>query len=161
MHLLASSTKQRLQCCLLAVHMATNQLLRGLFPFPLYHACASYWLLSKDSWFTHYIYHVEMQLNDVIKSIGWYRAFVALPILIRYHQNSTNTNTGIGIGASLQKIDSILDWICKNHPITEIHFIAYHTYYSHTSVLSRHSINVAIDDQVCFYRWLFVDPVKP
>ena len=35
MHLLASFTKQRLQCCLLAVCMASNQLLRGLFPFPL------------------------------------------------------------------------------------------------------------------------------
>ena len=99
MHLLASSTKQRLQCCLLAVRydMASNQLLCGLFPSPLYHACASHWLLSKDSWFTHYICHVEMQLNDVIKSI----AFVALPILIRYHQNSIETDTGIDIGASL------------------------------------------------------------
>ena len=47
-----------------------------------------------------YIRHVKMQLNDVIKSIGWYRAFVALqyksilpkiapipipPIPVRYH----------------------------------------------------------------------------
>ena len=30
MHLLA---KQRLQCCLLGVRMASNQLFRGLFPF--------------------------------------------------------------------------------------------------------------------------------
>ena len=81
--------------------MASNQLLCGLFPSPLYHACASHWLLSKDSWFTHYICHVEMQLNDVIKSISWYRAFVALPILIRYHQNSIDTDTGIDIDASL------------------------------------------------------------
>ena len=73
MHLLASSTKQRPQRCLLAVRMASNQLLRGLFPFPLYITCATHWLLSKDSWFIHYICHIEMQLNDVIKvsvSIG-------------------------------------------------------------------------------------------
>ena len=50
------------------------------------------------------ICHVEMQLNDVIKvSVGIGHAFIALPILIRYHQNSTDTNTGIGIGASLTK----------------------------------------------------------
>ena len=102
MHLLASSTQQRLQRCLLAVSMASNQLLRGLFPFHYtVYTGATHWLLSKDSWFIHYIYRVEIQLNDVIKSIGWYRAFVALPILIRYHQNSTDTDTGIGIGASL------------------------------------------------------------
>ena len=48
-----------------------------------------------------YICHVEMQLNDVIKSIGWYRAFVALPIQTDTTKNSTDTDTGIGIGASL------------------------------------------------------------
>ena len=42
-----------------------------------------------------------MQLNSAIKSIGWYKGLVALPILIRYHQNSTDTDTGIGIFASL------------------------------------------------------------
>ena len=35
-----------------------------------------------------------MQLNDVIKSISWYWAYVALPI-------QTDTDTGISIGASL------------------------------------------------------------
>ena len=39
----------------------------------------------------HNIRHVKMQLNDVIKSIGWYQAFVLLPI---------QTDTSIGIGAS-------------------------------------------------------------
>jgi len=39
----------------------------------------------------------------------------------------------------------------------EIHFIAYN---SHTQALSRHSDTIAID-KVCFYRWLFGDPIKP
>ena len=117
MHLLASSTKQRLQCCLLAVCMASNQLIYGLFCFPLYIIlnCATHWLLSKDSWFIYYICHVEMQLNDVIKSIGRYRAFVAFPTLIRYHQNSTDTDTGIGISASLTHT-CICDCLCENQP---------------------------------------------
>ena len=66
MHLLASSTKQTLQRRLLAVGMASNQLLRGVFPFPLY-TCVTHWLLSKASQFIHYICHVEIKLNDVIK----------------------------------------------------------------------------------------------
>jgi len=41
----------------------------------------------------------------------------------------------------------------------EIHFIAY--YNSHTQGLSRHSDTVAIDKKVCFYRWLFANPMKP
>ena len=45
MYLLASSTQQRLQPCLLAVPMAlgmaSNQLLRGLFPFHYIYACAT------------------------------------------------------------------------------------------------------------------------
>ena len=45
-----------------------------------------------------------MQLNDVIKSIDWYRPFVALPIQTDTTKNSTDTNTGISIGASLQGI---------------------------------------------------------
>ena len=50
-----------------------------------------------------------MQLNDVIKSIGWYRAFVALPIQTDTTKKCTDTDTGIGIGASLVKgIDSLL-----------------------------------------------------
>ena len=43
-----------------------------------------------------------MQLNDVIKSIGWYQEFVALPIQTDTTKNSTYTNTGIGVSASLQ-----------------------------------------------------------
>ena len=49
-----------------------------------------------------------MQLNDVLKSIGWCWAFVALPIQTDTAKNSTDsiknntgTNTGIGIDASL------------------------------------------------------------
>ena len=42
-----------------------------------------------------------MHLNDVIKSIGWYRAFVAFPIQTDTTNKSTDTDTGIGIGASL------------------------------------------------------------
>jgi len=41
----------------------------------------------------------------------------------------------------------------------EIHFIAY--YNSCTQALSRYSDKFAMDKQVCFYRWLFADPVKP
>ena len=41
----------------------------------------------------------------------------------------------------------------------EIHFIAEHE--SHTLALSRHTIDGAIDSQVCFHRWSFADPVKP
>ena len=46
-----------------------------------------------------YIRYVKMQFNDVIKSIGWYRPFVALLIQINMANNSTDTNTGISIGA--------------------------------------------------------------
>jgi len=41
----------------------------------------------------------------------------------------------------------------------EIHFIAY--YNSHTQALSRHCDTIAMDKKVCFYRWLFADPIKP
>jgi len=40
----------------------------------------------------------------------------------------------------------------------EIHFIA--NYNSHTQALSRHSDTIVIDKQVCFYRWLFANPIK-
>ena len=42
-----------------------------------------------------------MQLNDVIKSIGWYWAFVVLLIQTDITKNSTDTDTSISIGASL------------------------------------------------------------
>ena len=64
-------------------------------------------LLSNDSWFIWlfllicYIHHVKMQLNDVIKSIGQYQAFVVLPIQTNIAKNSTDTDTRIGICASL------------------------------------------------------------
>ena len=48
-----------------------------------------------------YIRHGEMQLNDVIRSIGWYWAFAVLPIQTDIAKNSTSTDTSIGIGASL------------------------------------------------------------
>ena len=44
-----------------------------------------------------------MQLNDVIKSIGWYLVFVTLLIQIDITKNSISTDTGIRIGASLIK----------------------------------------------------------
>ena len=47
------------------------------------------------------LHHVKMQINDVIKNIGWYRAFVALLIQTDITKKSTDTDTGIGIGASL------------------------------------------------------------
>ena len=34
-----------------------------------------------------------MQLNDVIKSISWYQAFVVLPIQTGITKNSTDTDT--------------------------------------------------------------------
>ena len=43
----------------------------------------------------HCIRHVKMQLNDVIKSIGWYQAFVSLPTQINIPKYSINTDTGI------------------------------------------------------------------
>ena len=42
-----------------------------------------------------------MQLNDVIKSIGWYRVFAVLLIRTNIAKSSTDTDTSIGIGASL------------------------------------------------------------
>ena len=42
-----------------------------------------------------------MQLNDVIKSISWYWAFIALPIQVDIAKNGINTNTDIGISPSL------------------------------------------------------------
>ena len=48
-----------------------------------------------------YIRHVKMQLNDVIKSIGWYWAFVVLLRHADITKNSIDTDTGIDIGASL------------------------------------------------------------
>ena len=54
-----------------------------------------------------------MQLNDVIKSIGWYtgRAFVALPIQTDTTKNITNTD--IGIGASLANIVRNVNYVKK------------------------------------------------
>ena len=61
------------------------KLLCGLVHIPLYYLSYS---LASFKWFMVYtiifllircIRHVKMQLNDVIKSIGWYRAFVPLP----------------------------------------------------------------------------------
>ena len=46
--------------------------------------------------YCHHICHVEMQLNDFIKSIGWYRAFVALLIQTDTIKNSTDTDIVIG-----------------------------------------------------------------
>jgi len=48
-----------------------------------------------------------------------------------------------------------------NHARTriEIDFIA--CYNSHTQALSRHNDTIAIDKKVCFYKWLFADPIKP
>ena len=51
----------------------------------------------------HYIHYVKMQLNEVI-SIGWYQAFVAIPIQFDTTKNNINADTGIGIGASLSCI---------------------------------------------------------
>ena len=47
------------------------------------------------------LHHVKMQINDVIKNIGWYWAFVALLIQTNIAKKSTDTDSGIGIGASL------------------------------------------------------------
>ena len=52
----------------------------------------------------HYIRNGEMQLNDVIKSIGWYWALAVLPIQTDIAKNSTDTDTSIGISASLVAI---------------------------------------------------------
>ena len=52
------------------------------------------------------ICHVKMQLNDVIKSIGCYQAFV----------NSTSTNTSTGIGASLLFFKIFLRRHTSRHP---------------------------------------------
>ena len=50
-----------------------------------------------------YICLVKMQLNDVIKSISWYRyqALVVLLIQTDITKNSIDANIGIGIGPSL------------------------------------------------------------
>ena len=75
-----------------------------LLPILLYYLCCSLaffkgFIVYNN--YSYYICHVEMQLNDVIKSISWYRAFVALLIQTDTTKNSTDTDTGIGIGASL------------------------------------------------------------
>ena len=58
------------------------------------------------------ICHVKMQLSDVMKSIGWYWAFVALQIQINPTKNSNNTDTGIDIDPLLVKnIIILLLWI--------------------------------------------------
>ena len=41
-----------------------------------------------------------MQLNDVIESIGWYRAFVVLPIQTDITKNNTDTDASISISIS-------------------------------------------------------------
>ena len=46
-----------------------------------------------------------------------------------------------------------------NSAWTEIHFIAWHE--SHTLGLSRHTNDRAKDNQVCFHRQHFSDPVNP
>ena len=42
---------------------------------------------------------------------------------------------------------------------TEIHVLPVHD--GHTCALSRNTKYWTIDSQVCFYRWLFIDAVKP
>ena len=49
----------------------------------------------------HYVYHIKVQFNDVIKSIGWYWAFVMLPIQTNIAENNTDTDTDFSISASL------------------------------------------------------------
>ena len=46
-----------------------------------------------------------------------------------------------------------------NVTITEIHFLPVHKSYTH--VLSRDPKHLMLDSQVCFYRWLFSNAVKP
>ena len=118
----------RLQCCLLAVHMASNQLLRGLFPFPL---CI---LVLLTGFFQRI--HCLYTTSVIIKSIGWYRAFVALPILFRYHQNSTDTNTGIGIAASLMYVCMyVYMYVCMYVCTVGVYVCVYVVYQSITNEL--------------------------
>ena len=42
---------------------------------------------------------------------------------------------------------------------TDIHVLPVHD--RHTHALSRNTKHLTIDSQVCFYRWLFIDAVKP
>ena len=42
---------------------------------------------------------------------------------------------------------------------TEIHVLPVHD--RHTRALSRNTKHWTIDSQVCFYKWLFIDAVKP
>jgi len=53
----------------------------------------------------------------------------------------------------------VCDWICENEPCTHKNWNPF--YNSLTQALSRHSDTIAIDQKVCFYRWLFADPIKP
>ena len=46
-----------------------------------------------------------------------------------------------------------------NHTSTEIQFLSISERYTHA--LPRNTKDLAIDGQVCFYRWLFADAVKP
>jgi len=45
------------------------------------------------------------------------------------------------------------------HTRIEIHYITYNN--SHTQTLTRHNNKIAINIKVCFYRWLFTNPIKP
>ena len=59
-------------------------------------------------------------------------------------------------------ISFICDWICKNHPKLHKNWNPIYCWtLTYTLVLSRNTKYMAIDGQVCFHRWLFIDPVKP
>ena len=50
-----------------------------------------------------------MQLNDVIKSIGLYWAFIVLPIQTDIAKNSTDTKTSIGTQGNVYVVRELSD----------------------------------------------------
>ena len=114
MNLLASSRKTETKHCLLAFHVASIKYLLASndycfvahYTFPC-NTSVTHWLLSNDSWFIwlflliRYICHVKMQLNDVIKNIGLYWAFVVSLIPTNIAKNRTDIDISISIGTSL------------------------------------------------------------
>ena len=118
------------KCCLLVVHMASIKCLwlqinnYYFMAHCTFHCiyflryslasfkwCMVYMIITLS---IYYVCYVKMQLNDVIKSISWYRPFVALLIQIDIAKNSIDTDTGIGISVSLRSCYKFEAWWSDN-----------------------------------------------